>query len=141
MFSPTQDAIEISTLIKAYAAGKLHLPFDPFGIEAAKQKEWYVMPFSLMAAYTSQAVNQISGRTDPYEVYEQSRQNPFDHTFEVALHTDLAKYVEGRLDLMLRNGRMGLLFVLISLNLFLKTTLPNHFAADNSQDCFDVFEF
>ncbi|MCA9026424.1 MAG: efflux RND transporter permease subunit [Planctomycetaceae bacterium] len=117
--TPTQDAIEISTLIKAYVAGKRQVPFDPFGIEAAKQKEWYVMPFSLAAAYTSQTINKMSGRPDPWVVYEQSRQNPFDHTYEVALHTDLARFVEGRLDLMLRNGRAGLLLVLISLNLFL----------------------
>lgn len=117
--TPTQDAIEISTLIKAFAAGKRQEPFDPFGIEAAKQKEWYVMPFSLAAAYTAQMVNKVSGRPDPWEIYEQSKQDPFDHTFEVALHTDLARFVEGRLDLMLRNGRMGLLLVLISLNLFL----------------------
>ncbi len=117
--TPRQDAIEISTLIKAYVAGKRQVPFDPFGIEAARQQEWYVMPFSLAAAYAAQGINKVSGRTDPWEIYERSRQNPFDHTFEVALHTDLARFVEGRLDLMLRNGRMGLLLVLISLNLFL----------------------
>ncbi|MGE0375774.1 MAG: efflux RND transporter permease subunit, partial [Planctomycetaceae bacterium] len=117
--TPSQDAIEISTLIKAFVAGKRQQPFDPFGIEAANQKAWYVRPFSLLAAYASKTVNRISGRPDPMRIYEESRLDPFDHNFEVALHTDLARFVEGRLDLMLRNGRAGLILVLISLNLFL----------------------
>ncbi len=117
--TPSQDAIEISTLIKAFVAGKQQQPFDPFGIDAARQRPWYVRPFSMMAAYASKAIGRVSGRPDPMEVYEQSRLDPFDHNFDVALHTDLARFVEGRLDLMLRNGRVGLLLVLISLNLFL----------------------
>ena len=117
--TPSQDAIEISTLIKAFVAGKRGESFDPYGFEEAWEKPWYVRPFALGACQVSKVVAAISGRPDPLKVYEESRKNPFDHNFEVALHTDLARFVEGRLDLMLRNGRMGLLLVLISLNLFL----------------------
>lgn len=117
--TPTQDAIEISTLIKAFVAGKQQMPFDPYGFDEAWQRPWYVRPFALGACHLSKAVGGFSGRPDPLKVYEESRRDPFDHNFEVALHTDLARFVEGRLDLMLRNGRAGLLLVLISLNLFL----------------------
>ncbi|MCA9040104.1 MAG: efflux RND transporter permease subunit, partial [Planctomycetaceae bacterium] len=51
--------------------------------------------------------------------YRESLQQPFNHDFEVSLHTDLSRFVEGRLDLMTRNGLNGLILVLISLNLFL----------------------
>jgi hydrophobic/amphiphilic exporter-1 (mainly G- bacteria), HAE1 family len=115
----SQDAIEISTLIKAFVAGKQQVPFDPYGFDAAWERPWYLRPLALASAHVAKAINTISGRPDPMQYYEQSRQNPFDHNFEVALHTDLARFVEGRLDLMLRNGRAGLLLVLISLNLFL----------------------
>jgi hydrophobic/amphiphilic exporter-1 (mainly G- bacteria), HAE1 family len=115
----SQDAIEISTLIKAFVAGKQQAPFDPYGFDAAWEKPWYLRPLALASAHAAKAINTISGRPDPMQYYEQSRQNPFDHNYEVALHTDLARFVKGRLDLMLRNGRAGLLLVLISLNLFL----------------------
>ena len=117
--TPSQDAIEISTLVKAFVAGKRQESFDPYGFSEAYAQPWYRRPFSVALAHGAKIVGAISGRPDPLKIYEESKQNPFDHRFEVALHTDLARFVEGRLDLMLRNGRMGLLLVLISLNLFL----------------------
>jgi hydrophobic/amphiphilic exporter-1 (mainly G- bacteria), HAE1 family len=117
--TPSQDAIEISMLIKAFVAGKQQVPFDPWGFDEAWQKPWYLRPLALGSAHVGKIIHAISGRPDPMKYYEQSLQNPFDHNFDVALHTDLARFVEGRLDLMLRNGRAGLLLVLISLNLFL----------------------
>ena len=59
------------------------------------------------------------GRVDVHSIYEQAKTDPFDSALTYELHTDIARYVEGRLDLMLRNGRMGLILVLISLNIFL----------------------
>ncbi len=117
--TPSQDAIEISTLIKAYVAGKSGLPFDPYGIAAAENSPWYARPWKRFQGHATQVLGRFSGRPDPIAIYESSRRNPFDHNFDVALHTDLARFVEGRLDLMLRNGRAGLILVLISLNLFL----------------------
>ena len=117
--TPSQDAIDISTLVKAYVAGKQGEEFDAHGFTAASNQPWYVRPFSLASAGLSWVSMKIGGRPDPMVYYELSRQSGFDHNFEVALHTDLARFVEGRLDLLLRNGKTGLILVLLSLNLFL----------------------
>lgn len=114
-----QDAIQISTLVKAYVKGKLREPFDPYGFEAAAQQPWYWRPYSLVEAGVVKLARILSGRPDPEAVYEESRGNPFPHNFQVALHTDLARFIEGRLDLMLRDGKQGIVLVLISLVLFL----------------------
>lgn len=115
----TQDAIQIATLVKAYVYGKLDRPFDPYGFDAAFAQPWYWKPFSLANAGVGWVVARISGRPDPLEYYRQSRQDPFAHDFTVEVNTDIARFVEGRLDLLTRNGKAGLLLVLISLNLFL----------------------
>ncbi|MDA1165600.1 MAG: efflux RND transporter permease subunit [Planctomycetota bacterium] len=115
----SQDAIQISSVVKAYVAGKKNLPFDPYGYAAAQTVPWYERPFMKAGAAFSEFANLVAGRPDAMEVYERSRQSPFRHGFDVALNTDLARFIEGRLDLMARNGRTGLILVLISLMLFL----------------------
>ncbi len=115
----SQDAIQISQLVKAFIAGKKNQTFDPHGFNTAYEKPWYWKPFSLTGCYISYAINKFSGRPDPQKIYDESLVNPFDHNFEVELHTDLARFIEGRLDLLLRNGKVGLILVVISLNLFL----------------------
>ena len=114
-----QDAIQISNLVQAYVKGKQNAPFDPWGYEDAAAQPWYARPFSVMSAKTSAFLNGVVGRPNPMKIYDESRADPFDHNFEVALTTDLARFVRGRLDLMLRNGKAGLLLVIICLNLFL----------------------
>jgi len=119
----SQDAIQIATLVKAYVLGKQGKPFDPYGLDEAYETPWYSKPFALVSAgfskLTNTLVGKLSGRPDPMQVYDRSRNAPFDHTFDVALHTDLSRFVEGRLDLMTRNGKSGLVLVVISLMLFL----------------------
>ena len=115
----SQDAIQIATLVKAFVRGKKGESFDAYGFDAASDKPWYRKPFDLTGAGLTWLITKVSGRADPAVIYERSLKNPFDHNFEVALHTDLARFVEGRLDLMTRNGKTGLILVLISLNLFL----------------------
>ncbi|MBT4866441.1 MAG: efflux RND transporter permease subunit [Planctomycetaceae bacterium] len=115
----SQDAIQISSLVKAYVLGKQGKTFDAYGFEAADAEPWYVQPFSYGVSGISWAVIKAGGRPDPSKYNEASQGDPFDHKFEIALHTDLARFVEGRLDLMMRNGLSGLLLVVISLNLFL----------------------
>ena len=115
----SQDAIQIATLVKAYVFGKRGEPFDPYGFNAAYDSPWYAKPFALAGAGLTWSISQISGRPDPAVYYEQSRNAPFDHGFDVALNTDLARFIEGRLDLLKRNGRTGLLLVVASLLLFL----------------------
>jgi multidrug efflux pump subunit AcrB len=115
----SQDSIQISSLIKAYIAGKKGLPFDPYGYAAADEAPWYFRPFSKFGACISHFSRVISGRPDPIEVYEKSLRSKYRHNFEVELNTDMARFIEGRLDLMARNGRTGLLLVVLSLVLFL----------------------
>lgn len=115
--TPSQDAIQISTLVKAYIAGKNGKDFDPYAIPADKPI-WSKIGMSLQNGF-SRFADGLAGRPDPMKVYEESRKEPFQHGFEVATHTDLARFVEGRLDLMLRNGKSGLVLVVVTLMLFL----------------------
>eukprot|EP00913_Durusdinium_trenchii_P028363 g26591.t1 len=118
-----QDALEIATLVRAYVAGKTNADFDPYGINAAYDEVWYWKPFAIVGSHASKFISSISHKVskkaDPLKVYEESRAAPFDHNFKVAMHTNLARFIEGRLDLLTRNGKSGLVLVLISLMLFL----------------------
>ena len=87
-------------MVKAYCAGRSQGTYT--GPSAAASTFYYAI-----------------GRPNVYQVYEQSKATPFPAEFDFKLHTDIARFVEGRLDLMTRNGRAGLILVLISLNLFL----------------------
>ncbi|MFP6763314.1 MAG: efflux RND transporter permease subunit, partial [Planctomycetaceae bacterium] len=115
----SQDAIQISGLVKAYIAGKKGEAFDPWGYVAASHSPWYQKPFLTIAAGISEATSTIAGRPDPMLIYQESRASSYTHSFDVDLNTDLARFIEGRLDLMARNGMSGLVLVLISLLLFL----------------------
>lgn len=115
----SQDAIRISQLVKAYIKGKQGAAFDPYGLQAARDKPWYRRPLAIAGAEVSRLLNLAIGNPDPELYYERSRVKPFDHNFQVALHTDLARFVEGRINLMVDNGLQGLVLVLISLLVFL----------------------
>lgn len=95
-----EDTVQISAVVKAYFAGR-------------SGGEYTGPDKGLSQGYAS------IGRPDVYKVYDQARKDPFPREFQFKLHTDIARFVEGRLDLMTRNGRAGLILVLISLNLFL----------------------
>lgn len=112
--TPAQDAVQISSLVKAYVAGKRNLPFDPYGLDQPGAGL-----LTRLGAGLSQLANRMAGRPDPLKIYEESRARPFRHQFQVDTHTDLARFVSGRLDLMIRNGKSGLLLVLLCLILFL----------------------
>ena len=90
-----EDAVLISSVVKTYVAGRT-------GEE---------MPEPGLA--TQLRVPTIK------QIYDDAKANPFPEGYGVRLHTDIARFVEGRLDLMTRNGGWGLVLVLISLNLFL----------------------
>lgn len=114
-----QDAIRISQLVKAYVLAKTGQPFDPYGLQSAAQQPWYWRPFAMAWVQASRAANSAIGHPDPGFYYQQSLSKPFDHGFRVALHTDLARFVEGRINLMVDNGLQGLLLILVTLVLFL----------------------
>lgn len=95
-----EDAVQISAVVKAYVA--------------ARSGKAYTGPSAGMSKLLS-----VIGRPDVYEIYQRAKREPFPASLSYRLHTDVARFVEGRLDLMTRNGRAGLILVLISLNLFL----------------------
>lgn len=115
----SQDVIRISQLVKAYIKGKQGAAFDPHGFDEAAAQPWYWRPFSVAWAHGSYWLQRLAGHPDAMVYYERSRANPFQHHFQVDLHTDLARFVEGRIDLMVGNGAQGLYLILISLVLFL----------------------
>lgn len=115
----SQDALDISSLVRAYIAGKKGVEYDANGFAAAYDRPWYFKPFAITGTFLSWGIDRLMGKADPQTVYEQSLTNPFDHNFKVELYSDLSRFVSGRLDLMTRNGQSGLILVLISLNLFL----------------------
>ncbi|MBS0205836.1 MAG: efflux RND transporter permease subunit [Planctomycetes bacterium] len=114
-----QDAIRISQLVKAYILAKKGLPFDPYGLDDAANQPWYWRPFAIVWAHGSRLANLAIGHPDPEIYYQKSLSKPFDHKFKVALHTDLARFVEGRIALMVDNGLQGLFLILLTLVLFL----------------------
>ena len=95
-----EDAVQISAVVKSYVAGKRGEDFeDP------------------NAGFMAPIVRLF--HPDYRAIYESSLNRPFKHDFDIKLHTDIARFVTGRLDLLTRNGKAGLVLVLISLNLFL----------------------
>jgi len=117
--STGQDAIRISQLVKAYIYGKTGQSFDAYGLESAARQPWYWRPFAIAWAWSTRWASLAIGHPDPNQYYEQSLTRPFDHGFKVALHTDLARFVEGRINLMVDNGLQGLFLILLTLVLSL----------------------
>lgn len=95
-----EDAVQISAVVKTYVAARSGQPYT--GSSAGWSQ--------LLAAF---------GRPNLHAIYHKSTAIPFPEKYTFRLHTDIARFVEGRLDLMTRNGGWGLILVLISLNLFL----------------------
>ncbi|MEP3481779.1 MAG: efflux RND transporter permease subunit [Fuerstiella sp.] len=95
-----EDAVQISGIIKTYVAARAGQPFTgPTGFWAG--------------------IDSAIGKPNLKKIYDDAKDRPFPQAFEFRLHTDIARFVEGRLELMTRNGGWGLVLVLISLNLFL----------------------
>ncbi len=97
--TPDQDAIEIAQMVKAFAAGKSGQDF-----------KWDL---------ATRIKSSFAGETEAQKVYRQAKRNPYPPGVSIELHSDLSRFIQGRLDLLKRNGTWGLAFVFISLLLFL----------------------
>jgi hydrophobic/amphiphilic exporter-1 (mainly G- bacteria), HAE1 family len=95
-----EDTVQISGVVKTYVAARSGQPYTGPGPAAA-------------------TFGSILGRPNLLALYDEWKQQPFAAVYTYRLHTDIARFVEGRLDLMVRNGRAGLALVLLSLLLFL----------------------
>ncbi len=97
--TPEQDAIDISNKIKAFLAGKTRKPMD---------WEW-----------TERLKVLTGGESVLHKIYKDAYADPFPPYVNSDTHTNLARLIEGRLDLLKRNGSYGLTFVFLSLLFFL----------------------
>jgi len=94
-----QDAIAIASMVRAMVAGRMGHPFAPSWGEKVR------------------AI--FSGRSTVRQIYEDSSAEPYGENVHLGLHSDLSRFIEGRLDLLERNGMWGLILVLLSLLIFL----------------------
>ena len=103
----SEDAIQIATMVRAYVRGKQGLSIDAFGFRDAAASAWYVKPFKYIGAFAAKLLNKVSGRPDPEAVWARSSQAPFEHNYQIAMHSDLSRFVEGRLDLLSAERQNG----------------------------------
>jgi len=91
-----QDAVQIAEMVRAYARGKLGQPLER-------------SPLNLLLNPTTRQAYE-AGRRSP---------DPLPSGTRLATHSDLARFIEGRLDLLMRNARWGAVLVFATLLLFL----------------------
>lgn len=94
-----QDAIEIAGMVKALVAGKLGRRLE--------------RPFM------ERLIAKLSGGDKIQEVYDNARNDLYPPGIRLQTHSDLARFIEGRLDLLKRNGIWGGLLVFLTLFLLL----------------------
>ncbi len=99
--TPSQDAIEIARKVKAHVAGKTGKPIE---------RDWMQ---KIQHAIGFKSEREIQ------DVYERAKQTPYPPIAQIKTATNLARFIEGRLELLTRNGFWGLVFVFLSLLLFL----------------------
>jgi len=91
-----QDAILIAQRVRALVAGKNGEPFP---------SNW---------------LNRLTGREKELRaIYAQAAADPYPRIGTLKTHSNLARFIEGRLDLLQRNGFWGMVFVFLSLLFFL----------------------
>ncbi|MFH1746529.1 MAG: efflux RND transporter permease subunit [Planctomycetota bacterium] len=93
-----QDAIDISMKVRAFVAGKLRQPLEV---------DWLTR------------LKGLFGPTAAEQIHSRAWNDPCPANLEMMTHSNLARYIEDRLDLLKRNGLWGLSLVFLSLLLFL----------------------
>ncbi len=94
-----QDAIRIADAVKAFAAGKGRQPM-----------EW---------DWLTRLKSVVGVATEPQRIYRQAFNDPYPANITIRTHSNLARFIESRLDLLKRNGLWGLCLVFASLLFFL----------------------
>ena len=106
-----QDAVQIAEMVRAYVAGRRAEPFQPRWTDRLHDIANGSMPQERRATSAL--------RTPRREAYELGASVPEALPGELVTHSDLARFIEGRLDLLLRNARWGALLVFGTLLVFL----------------------
>lgn len=94
-----QDAVAISDRVKAFVAGKTREPLE--------------------LSLSSRARLLLTGHDALVEIHERAWDDPYPDSLSVMTHSNLAKFISDRLELLTRNGIVGLSLVFLSLLLFL----------------------
>jgi len=94
-----QDAIDIAGKVKAFVQAKKGEPLQLGFVERMKVR--LGLPSTLR------------------DIYESARRDPYPSDLQLEVHTDLSRFIQGRLDLLKRNGLWGLALVFLSLLVFL----------------------
>ncbi len=94
-----QDAIEIADKVRAYVAGRLGEPLE---------LTWFERLQGLIGIETTRE-----------RIYARALNDPLPDNLNMGLHNNLVRFIESRLDLLQRNGAMGLTLVFLSLLIFL----------------------
>jgi multidrug efflux pump subunit AcrB len=106
-----QDAVKIAEMTRAYVAGRQGEPFEARITDRL---------FGLLNKMSSKGDAQTSAlRTLRRQAYDLGRSSPDPLPGSLSTHSDLARFIEGRLDLLMRNARWGALLVFLTLLVFL----------------------
>lgn len=89
-----QDAVSMAKLVRAYAAGRMGEPFATSALD-------------------------LAGSPGQKQAWELGAKSPHPLPGEIATHSDLARFIEGRLELLSRNAIWGAMLVFLVLLLFL----------------------
>ncbi len=103
-----QDIVQIAEMVRAYVDGQNKKPFSPESL-----KERLAVNFPSMRAQL--------GHVPRLEAWEKGVNSwrPIPAGAGLSTDTDLARFVEGRLDLLLRNAKWGAMLVFLTLLVFL----------------------
>ncbi len=103
-----QDIVKIAEMVRAYVDGQNAKPFVPASITERLVAQFPSMKTKL-------------GGLDRLNAWELggATQHPLPTGASLVTNTDLARFVEGRLDLLLRNAKYGAILVFATLLLFL----------------------
>jgi len=105
-----QDAVAIAEAVRAYAAGRRGEPFEERLADRI---------FGVMSGGGEAAPGREPPKTQRRKAWELGATHPEPLPGDIATHSDLARFIEGRLDLLLRNAQSGALLVFLVLLLFL----------------------
>ena len=106
-----QDAVRIAEMARAYVAGRRGDPFQARLVDRV---------YSLLNGSAPPEQRAAGALVSPrLRAYDLGRMCPEPLPGGLATHSDLARFIEGRLDLLLRNARWGAMLVFGTLLLFL----------------------
>ena len=118
-----QDAIKIAEMARAYVAGRNGGPFQGKLIDRIYGAINAIIPdesFDRIARMMPEDVRRARAfRTHRRRAYDLGATSPEVLPGQLSTHSDLARFIEGRLDLLLRNAKWGALLVFLTLLIFL----------------------